>query len=122
MQFPRSEVAVSATVEHDVQGDEVAISAMGMGIHRAVVGAGFKGDPSKRPPRHRKCFAHGQIRGYQREVRLCLSLSLALANLCLTKVHGVGFHAGYDPLLFVRQMPRVPPKSPHTIDRMRTHP
>ena len=89
MQFPRSEGTVSATVEHDVQGDEVAISTMGMGIHRAVVGAGFKEDPSERHPRHHKCFAHGQICNYQREVLLCLSSSLALANLCLTKVHGV---------------------------------
>ena len=102
MQFPRSEGAVSATVEHDMQDDEVAISAMGMGIYRAVVGAGFKEDPSERHPRHRKCFSHGQICGCQREVRLCLSLSLALANFCLTKVHGVLFRAGYDPLLFVR--------------------
>ena len=102
MQFPRSEGAVSATVEHDVQGDEVAISAMGMGIHRAVVGAGFKEDPSEQPLRHRKCFSHGQICGCQLEVLLCLSLSLTLADLCLTKVHGAGFDMECDTLLFVR--------------------
>ena len=73
MQFPWSEGAISATVEYDVQVDEVAISAIDMGIHRAVP-VGFGRDLGVQPQRHCECFARGQICGYQCEVLPCLSL------------------------------------------------
>ena len=60
-----------------MQGDEIAISAMAMGISRVVL-AEFRGDPREQSQHHRKCFARGQICGHQREVFLCLPLSLTL--------------------------------------------
>ena len=37
---------------------------------------------------------------------------------CLMKVHDGVFHVGFYHVLSVRRMPKVPPKSPHAIDRI----
>ena len=101
LQFPWSEGAVSATIKHDVQGNEVAISVMDMGIHRPVL-AGFRGDLREQPQHHRECFARGQICGCQREVLPRLSFPLLGTDSCPMKVHDGVFHVGYDPLPSVR--------------------
>ena len=46
-----------------MQGDEGAISAMGMGIHRIFL-VEFKGDLYEELQHHHECFAHGKICGY----------------------------------------------------------
>ena len=76
-----------------MQGDEVAIGAMGMGTPRVVLGK-FRGGPCEELQHHRECFAGGQIPSYQREVLpilLCLWLGV---DSCPLKVHDCVFGVG----------------------------
>ena len=49
---------VPATVEHDMQGDEVAISPVGMGTPR-VSCVFFRGGLREEAQQYRECFARG---------------------------------------------------------------
>ena len=110
---------VPTTVEHDMQGDEVAISPVGMGAPR-VAPVLFGGDLCEDAQHHYECFASGSISGHQREVLLFpLFLPWVETDPCPMKVHeGISrTDCVYPPS--VRQMPGVLPKPPHVIDSMR---
>ena len=54
-----------------MQGDAVAISAMGLGASRvALTMESWNDDLIKEAHRPRECFAHGYISGHQRDVFL----------------------------------------------------
>ena len=80
--LPQTTDAVSTTTQHDMQGDEIATTAMGMGAPRGAwvpqdLGTTLRDSDCPNVRRHHiECFAHGHLSGYQREILLCPSLSL----------------------------------------------
>ena len=74
--LPSTTDRVSTAIKHDVQGDAVAVCAMGVGTPRVITQQEFGGDPYDEAYCHCERHARGRIPGYQREVLLCLSLTL----------------------------------------------
>ena len=106
-----------------MQGDAVAIVAMGMGTPRGAptTWLGIRGELRAKVQRHRESFARRHISGCQRKV-LLRPLSPVRADSCLLiKVHDGAPSVERVLLSSIHQMPEVPPKSPHVRDMGRWH-